>query len=379
MSQVEWYYARDNKQNGPVSAIELKRLATVGEIKPDDLVWREGMAEWSPAKNVRGLFDEEGRAGGAVEVAAVATSVVKPAEQPIAGLLAEKKSGQHLFDKLIDWYRPKFDAKFIESTSEILRQCGSYGLFIATALVVVFYAILAPKALTTDGIVNLPSGSILILTGITSVVVLITLQYVAGKCCKVLGELNGSVSGSLSSTVVPDCVVVLSKMGGIVILLGSIVVAIQISQIFPICAGVVIFLVSVYLSIIALNPAALNISISPEPVQGGEMIGVVTFLLKALMRLAPAAFGIGVACGTVALGYLCYAAFMTPTIAWMSADVVENVLIVSASLPLAAYLLFLVGNLILNLWRSVLSLPTKLDKIAEKPEKQNVGQVSNLP
>ena len=47
MSQVEWYYARENKQTGPVSAVELKRLATAGELRPDDLVWREGMTEWS--------------------------------------------------------------------------------------------------------------------------------------------------------------------------------------------------------------------------------------------------------------------------------------------------------------------------------------------
>ena len=30
MSPVEWYYARDNKQMGPVSSLELKRLAAVG-------------------------------------------------------------------------------------------------------------------------------------------------------------------------------------------------------------------------------------------------------------------------------------------------------------------------------------------------------------
>ena len=34
MSQVEWYYARENKQTGPVSAVELKRLANAGELGP---------------------------------------------------------------------------------------------------------------------------------------------------------------------------------------------------------------------------------------------------------------------------------------------------------------------------------------------------------
>ena len=38
MTPVEWYYARGNKQMGPVSALELKRLATAGELRPEDLV-----------------------------------------------------------------------------------------------------------------------------------------------------------------------------------------------------------------------------------------------------------------------------------------------------------------------------------------------------
>ena len=352
MNQVEWYYARDNKQNGPVSAVELKRLANAGQLKPDDLIWREGMAEWSPAKNVRGLFDEEGRAGGAADAMA--------ADHPASGLLTEKKAGKHLFDKFLDWCRPKFDAKFIESTSKFLRQCGSYGLFVAAAMVVICAVICA-----SIGHLNNSNATALIVGEIVGAVIFISLQYVAGKCCKVLDQLNDSVSGSLSSTVVPDCLVVLSKMAGIIFLLGSIVEAIRTSQFLPIFPGVVIFLVCVYLSLIALNPAALSISISPEPLQGGEMIGVVTFLLKALMRLAPAAFGIGVVCGTVFLGYACFAAMAIDSSAfnWKSGPAAVHCVIVSASLPLAAYLLFLVVNLILNLWRSVLSLPTKLDEM----------------
>lgn len=41
---------------GPVSVIELKQLAGAGEIQPHDLVWSEGMTDWTPASNVRGLF-----------------------------------------------------------------------------------------------------------------------------------------------------------------------------------------------------------------------------------------------------------------------------------------------------------------------------------
>lgn len=56
MAEILWYYARDNRQMGPVSSAELKRLAAVGQLAVDDLIWREGMDEWAPAGRVKGLF-----------------------------------------------------------------------------------------------------------------------------------------------------------------------------------------------------------------------------------------------------------------------------------------------------------------------------------
>ncbi len=56
MAEILWYYAHDQQQLGPVSSAELKRLAVVGLLLPDDLVWREGMEEWAPAVRVKGLF-----------------------------------------------------------------------------------------------------------------------------------------------------------------------------------------------------------------------------------------------------------------------------------------------------------------------------------
>ena len=54
---AEWFYGKDNKQHGPVSAAQLKQLAQAGKLSATDLVWREGMDEWTPASKVKGLFD----------------------------------------------------------------------------------------------------------------------------------------------------------------------------------------------------------------------------------------------------------------------------------------------------------------------------------
>ena len=41
---ADWLYNKDGQQFGPVSAEDLKRLAAAGELRPGDLVWKEGMA-----------------------------------------------------------------------------------------------------------------------------------------------------------------------------------------------------------------------------------------------------------------------------------------------------------------------------------------------
>lgn len=52
MGSADWYHARGGQHVGPVSREELTRRLTAGEVGPDDLVWREGLADWQPARAV---------------------------------------------------------------------------------------------------------------------------------------------------------------------------------------------------------------------------------------------------------------------------------------------------------------------------------------
>src|SRR4051812_44006326 len=47
-----WYYARGNQQFGPVTIEQLLGLLSTGQVQHADLVWTEGMAQWSPAQSV---------------------------------------------------------------------------------------------------------------------------------------------------------------------------------------------------------------------------------------------------------------------------------------------------------------------------------------
>jgi amino acid transporter len=70
----EWYYAKGNQQLGPVTAAQLKQLATSGQLSPEDLIWREGMANWESAGKVRGLFVAAAQPVAAVAPAAAASA-----------------------------------------------------------------------------------------------------------------------------------------------------------------------------------------------------------------------------------------------------------------------------------------------------------------
>jgi len=52
----QWYYAHQGQQAGPVSIEQLRQLAASGQLQPSDVVWKQGMAAWTAANTVEGLF-----------------------------------------------------------------------------------------------------------------------------------------------------------------------------------------------------------------------------------------------------------------------------------------------------------------------------------
>lgn len=45
---MQWFYASDGQQKGPVSDVEFEKLVREGIIRSDTLVWRAGMPSWVP-------------------------------------------------------------------------------------------------------------------------------------------------------------------------------------------------------------------------------------------------------------------------------------------------------------------------------------------
>src|SRR5262245_2690227 len=66
---MQWFYAKNGQQIGPVTLDQLKALVSSGQVAKTDMVWRDGMANWLPAGEVPEL---------AVTVASAAGSAVPP-------------------------------------------------------------------------------------------------------------------------------------------------------------------------------------------------------------------------------------------------------------------------------------------------------------
>ncbi len=49
---IQWYIARDGKQHGPLSDVEMRTFVAQGHLKPADLIWRAGFPDWRPAPTV---------------------------------------------------------------------------------------------------------------------------------------------------------------------------------------------------------------------------------------------------------------------------------------------------------------------------------------
>ena len=57
----KYYYVENGEEVGPVTSRELRQKVLDGVIGPDDEVWKQGLANWVPARKIKGLIDRPGK------------------------------------------------------------------------------------------------------------------------------------------------------------------------------------------------------------------------------------------------------------------------------------------------------------------------------
>ena len=50
---MDWYYAEAGNQVGPLSEADFEQLVNTGKVSGETLVWRPGLKDWQPLKEVQ--------------------------------------------------------------------------------------------------------------------------------------------------------------------------------------------------------------------------------------------------------------------------------------------------------------------------------------
>ena len=85
---ADWYYARGDKQQGPVTLEALQALAGNGQLAATDMVWKNGTPDWKPAGEVAEFSQIIASAPAAAapqDNGAVVHTVAVPAQTAAAG------------------------------------------------------------------------------------------------------------------------------------------------------------------------------------------------------------------------------------------------------------------------------------------------------
>ncbi|OHB67360.1 MAG: hypothetical protein A2V70_06500 [Planctomycetes bacterium RBG_13_63_9] len=389
MSAAEWYYAQEDKQIGPVSPAQMRQLAGAGVLRPDDLVWSEGMKQWAPARSVAGLFDRN-PSKTAETFSGTVESDTKTAEPATAAPLADRadrtspptsrRAGRALFDVVLDFLRVQFPPLFVDSAATIFGRCGHYGLYLVMLLVAVFSVV-----------ADIQSGSLHgIRFALAAVLILAVLQYAASRLWAPLERLNRISRCRIASAVVPDCLALLCLAAGIIVLLCDALVAAvaagSTNEYWLILSGLSAFIILTYAGFVSLSPQALHVEVAADIPAEQEALGVVCFLLKVALRVVPVGYGVGVLAGIMRLTHpfcLVFAAGapmgdaagrlgLPSQVASQPAEAAALDAIVSivyyAALPLAGYLAFLLGYLVIELIRAWLPGLGRAERPVEESE-----------
>lgn len=353
----DWYYSDAGNKTGPVSPNELKRLADSGALTPTDLVWREGMAQWVPARAVKGLFAAAASAAPAAPPSAAPTSAPPPSRRPRPLL---PTSDWHPLDHAIDAARSACPDDLAETISGVAGRIGVVALYLSAAITLIGSVLLAVRA----------NSFVAFVTGLGVCVAVVVGQYIAYRlmgACRTAIASNRSV---LSSLAVPDSAFVLITVATIGGVAGLVWMSIEARQVSLFVAAVVALAVGVFAAITAVTPAGLRIDVEPDCRAAQEAVGVLTFLVKLLLRCTPLLFTAGVAFATYLLiesvvvvmkadgrGLLFAQQAIATTIATLFAVI---------AIPIYAYILMLLYYLTLDVVSAIVSLPGKLDLIAER-------------
>lgn len=348
----EWYFQEGAERIGPIAASALKQCAGSGRIKPDTLVWKNGLSSWIPAKSVRGLFP----------ASPDATPASRPAVEPSrqADSPAFAGGGWHPFDSLISTARRACPPTLPAAISRTAGVAGVYGVYVAALASLVVGLILAIRTNEFSALGVFAA----------SAAAMIVIQYTAHRLLGVSDDAIRANTSFLSSYAIPDCVFVLTLFGTLGTAMWLLWQSVSEGSLDLAMAAVAVLAVGTFVSMVSLHPDEIRVLEKPDCRAGQDAIGFLTFFIKLLLRCAPIVFAAAIAYGTYQLGAagigILRAAKEMAGFAAVRAATTVAVLIAATAIPFYVYLITMIYYLSLDVVSAIVSLPARLDAIARR-------------
>ncbi len=347
MGDAVWFFHHAGTQSGPLTWSELKEHAGRGEIDKDDLVWQPGMADWEPAGTVEGLFADPGSGD---EAGAPVEQEEKPRQawKPTAAKRQKPSMPAHLRavdGTLLALGRGRSGAQSGSSRSH-RRVCGSGRI--------------PRRRRVCDDLVddrrdpNTGAGTDRFCCRLDPYC------SASGLCCgsfsdRCRNRLDGAVT-VLGSTVILDGLAALVLCAGVLAAALGIGLAALGAGMVPLLIGLGALLVFVYGAAALLDASALNVKIRDGLSNTEEVIAAVAVFAKLFfLRLTPVVLAVGaLAALFAAVGLLVMSLGDGGVQVWAAVAVWGRVLSV-ATVPVAAWIAFLVLWLPLGVARSLIA------------------------
>ena len=395
MSAKVWVVAEGGQQKeGKHSTEEIAAMVS-GNPKGKFLVWKEGMAQWVDPRTLP-EFQAPVSGEGAEETLsdtpppakdAKAKPKPKPKPKPAGDDDAGKKIKEggkaildgaaahlgkikyskdtssylphlNLIDALLGWVGKILSADLLDTLDEWAKKFGHFAL-ILSALLLFFFDVLAG--------IKIGSFFSKFLMGLLIIPVILILQYLAYKFLDAGKALIKKSPSNISTNAFFQGIALLLLLGVLGTFFGGLYFSIATKSLLPVGMGLGAALILTYSLGVALNRETVNMQLVDDASAGQEAIGILSFFLKLELRIVPFIFGVVNVLAPLALLYLMVMLLISDSpysVAFTKANF-QMYIIWVAMLPFVAYLSFLISYLIIDLIRSILIVPDKLDQLRE--------------
>jgi len=188
--------------------------------------------------------------------------------------------GRHPLDVTLAFLRLRFGSEFLLSSARLFLLCGKYGLVLGAVLL--FF-----QSIQQSG-----AHVLALLIGLGLAFLILVFHYIVGRFLFVLERWDRHVGGCLSSSVVPDAFSLLSLVSSAVFLVLGTIDALTTGSFEFVFWSVAVFIWGLFAALQALNLEGMNLQVNPELSPADEILGLIQFLLKMLVRLTPVIFGV---------------------------------------------------------------------------------------